>query len=69
MNLERKTGKVFDANIFLQKIKLLKRLLEEKRTGGLCRCRFHKDHFYLSGGEIEKRGRTRITAPRGIYGL
>ncbi len=58
MNLERKTGRVFDANIFFEKKdKIAERPLDirsERKT--YLDIASIKDHFYLSGEVIEKRG-------------
>lgn len=57
MNLERKTGKVFDAKIIFAKDKITERPLERKAgKKSYVDIASIKDHFYLSGEEIEKRG-------------
>jgi LPS-assembly protein len=69
MNLERKTGKVFDANIFFEKKdKIAEKPLEikpGKKT--YLDIASIKDHFYLSGEEIEKRGENSYYSPAASF--
>lgn len=70
MNLERKTGKVFDANVFFaKKEKMAESLLEKKATGSKSYLDIAsiKDHFYLSGEEIEKRGEDSYYSPSAVF--
>lgn len=69
MNLERKTGRVFDANIFFEKKdKIAEKPLEikpGKKT--YLDIASIKDHFYLSGEEIEKRGENSYYSPSASF--
>jgi len=68
MNLERKTGKVFDANIFFAKDKITERPLERKADKkSYVDIASIKDHFYLSGEEIEKRGENSYYSPSAVF--
>lgn len=69
MNFERKTGRVFDANIFFEKKdKIAEKPLEIKpgRKTYLDIASI-KDHFYLSGKVIEKRGENSYYSPSASF--
>ncbi len=66
MNLESKTGKLFDANIFFEKGKTTARPLKAGRKSFVDTASI-KDHFYLSGGEIEKTGENSYYSPSAVF--
>ena len=66
MNLERKTGKLFDANIFFSKDNT-ERPPEKAGRKSYPDSSSIKDHFYLSGGEIEKRGENSYYSPSAVF--
>ena len=68
MNLESKTGKLFNANIFFSKDKIPEKTLEriERRKSSLDMASI-RDHFYLSGAEIEKTGENSYYSPSAVF--
>jgi LPS-assembly protein len=70
MNFEKKTGRVFDANIFFEKKdKIAEGGEPEIRAGRKTYLDISsiKDHFYLSGEEIEKRGENSYYSPSASF--